>query len=129
MALRFSRHYTLTEARALLPQVRGWLSALQEGTAEFKKLDHRLAQLSQAGHDLGGPSVNDWLRLLIHCVELLMEFEHRQILVKDLKRGLVDFPSLRGGREVFLCWEADEEDIQFWHELDGGYGGREAVEE
>jgi hypothetical protein len=57
----------------------------------------------------------------------LQEFRRRQIQVKDLRRGLLDFPALRDGREVFLCWEKDEEDIEFWHDLETGYGGRERL--
>ena len=52
---------------------------------------------------------------------LLQEFQRREIQIKDLERGLIDFPALIGGKEVFLCWEQDEEDIEFWHELDAGY--------
>jgi hypothetical protein len=47
--------------------------------------------------------------------------------IKDFDRGLVDFPHLRDGREVFLCWELDEDDIDFWHEIDDGYAGRERL--
>ena len=56
-----------------------------------------------------------------------MQFQKREIIVKDLDRGLVDFPTLRGGQEVFLCWENGEEDIEFWHDLDSGYAGRERL--
>jgi hypothetical protein len=47
--------------------------------------------------------------------------------LKDLERGLIDFPAIIGGKEVFLCWEQDEEDIEFWHDLDAGYAGRERL--
>lgn len=47
--------------------------------------------------------------------------------IKDLDRGLVDFPSFRQNREVFLCWEEGETDIEFWHDLSAGYGGRERL--
>ena len=57
--------------------------------------------------------------------EILAEFQQRQIQIKDIERGLIDFPAIIGGREVFLCWEQDEEDIEFWHDLDTGYAGRE----
>ena len=43
------------------------------------------------------------------------------------ERGLVDFPAILAGREVFLCWEQDEEDIEFWHDLASGYAGRERL--
>jgi hypothetical protein len=55
------------------------------------------------------------------------EFQRREILIKDIDRGLVDFPSIIGGKEVFLCWEKDEDDIEFWHDLDTGYAGRERL--
>ena len=49
--------------------------------------------------------------------------------MRDLDRGLVDFPALRDGREVYLCWvESEEEGVAFWHDLDAGYGGREPLE-
>jgi hypothetical protein len=49
------------------------------------------------------------------------------IQAKDLDRGLVDFPSIRNGREVFLCWELEEDDIEFWHDIEAGYAGRERL--
>ena len=55
------------------------------------------------------------------------EFNRRQIFVKDPDRGLVDFPAIVGGREVFLCWELDEDDIKFWHDIDSGFAGRERL--
>ncbi|MCX8155231.1 MAG: DUF2203 domain-containing protein [Verrucomicrobiae bacterium] len=129
MSYRFTKHYTLDEARALLPQVREWLKDLQNTGEALRKVDQQLLQMHRWGGDLGGPQVHAWLHLNLKCTELLAEFERRQILIKDVQRGLVDFPSLRGDREIFLCWEMDEEDIQFWHELDAGYAGREAIEE
>jgi len=56
-----------------------------------------------------------------------MEFFERQIQLKDIDRGLIDFPSFLGGKEVFLCWELGEDDVEFWHELDTGYAGRERL--
>ena len=71
--------------------------------------------------------MNTWVRTLADLEEVLLEFHRREIQVKDLERGLVDFPAMLGGKEVFLCWEQDEEDIEFWHELDAGYAGRERL--
>jgi hypothetical protein len=47
--------------------------------------------------------------------------------IKDINSGLVDFLSLRGGQEVYLCWQFDEEKIRFWHELDAGFAGRQPI--
>jgi len=59
--------------------------------------------------------------------EVLLEFQRREIQIKDLDRGLIDFPAVIGGREVFLCWEQGEADIEFFHDLDAGYAGRERL--
>jgi hypothetical protein len=125
MPFRFKHHYTREEARALLPQLRPWLARLRDLRRELEKRDQRLSQLMDRGHDTGGPLVNEWVRLMADIREVFAEFEQREILIKDLERGLVDFPTIIGGREVFLCWEEDDEDVEFWHELDGGFAGRE----
>jgi hypothetical protein len=127
MPHQFNTHHTLDEARALLPRVRQWLQALQAGMEQFNQYEKRLRSLGQGGADLGGPTVNDWTRLMVEISELFAEFQSRQILIKDLARGLVDFPSLKGDKEIFLCWELDEEDIHHWHDLDSGYAGREPL--
>lgn len=49
--------------------------------------------------------------------------------LKDWRMGLVDFPALRGGREVLLCWRLGEERIAYWHDLDAGFGGRQPIDE
>src|SRR3954454_20518197 len=55
------------------------------------------------------------------------EFDARDIVLRDLDGGLIDFPSLREEREVYLCWIDGEADIGFWHELDAGSAGRPAL--
>jgi hypothetical protein len=125
MNQQFDKHYTLEEARQLLPQVRAWLKRVNELRVELERCDKRLTSLMNPGHDVGGDLVNTWIRTLAGMQEVLLEFQRREIQIKDLERGLVDFPAIIGGREVFLCWEQDEEDIEFWHDLDAGYAGRE----
>jgi hypothetical protein len=49
------------------------------------------------------------------------------VLIKDINIGLLDFPALRDGREVYLCWQHGEGDIAFWHEVDAGYAGRQPI--
>lgn len=58
---------------------------------------------------------------------ILDQVEKKGVLVKDLDRGLVDFPHLRGGREVFLCWMIGEKKIDFWHDLESGFAGRQPL--
>ena len=125
--MRFVKHYTLDEARALLPQIRRWLKRILQLRAELEKHDKRLQSLREPGRDLGGEPVHSWVRTMADIKEVLLEFQRREIQLKDLDRGLLDFPAIIGGKEAFLCWEQDEEDIEFWHGLDAGYAGRERL--
>jgi len=128
MPHQFQKHYTLEEARALLPQVRGWLAQIQEVRERLRQVEDRIGQLLAGGTDAaGGSSVNSQIKLLAELQAVTHEFSRREIQVKDINRGLIDFPAIIGGREVFLCWEQDDEDIEFWHELDAGFAGRERL--
>jgi hypothetical protein len=127
MELRFEKHYTREEARALLPQIRQWLAGLNHLRKDVEKFERRLSQMSAQSDDIGGETVNDWIRALADMQQILVEFQRRQIFIKDLDRGLIDFPAIIGGREVFLCWESDEDDVEFWHDLESGFAGRERL--
>ena len=127
MKYRFEKHYTREEAQALLPQLRSWLAELNRFREEVDRYDKRLSGLIAEGQDTGGETVNSWIRALAGMQNILAEFQRREIFIKDLSRGLIDFPAIIGGREVFLCWESDEDTVEFWHDLDTGYGGREKL--
>jgi len=127
MKYQFQKHYTREEARALLPKLRAWLDRLIELRGDFEKNEKRMSGLMTGGQDTGGQLVNTSIKIQSEIRELLQEFKQREIIIKDLDRGLVDFPALVGGREVFLCWEKDEDDIEFWHDIDSGYAGREPL--
>ena len=127
MPYRFKKHYTLAEARAMLPKVSEWLDDLARLREEHEKLSQRVANLLSAQSDVGGESVNNSLKVLFAMQSIYGAFKQNDIHLKDAERGLIDFPSRRGTREVFLCWEQGEEDIGHWHELDAGYYGREPL--
>jgi hypothetical protein len=124
---RYRKHYTREEARTLLPQIRQWLTRIGQLREELSKHEQQFESVFQAGGDAGGATVNSWLRGMADLRELFLEFHRREIQIKDLSRGLIDFPAIIAGREVFLCWEKDEEDMEFWHDLDAGYAGRERL--
>lgn len=127
MERRFSKHYNVAEARALLPQLRVWFQQLQRLRRDLASYDQSTEPRLTDGDDFGGGKVNQWIRNLSAFKELLEEFNQREIQVKDIDRGLVDFPAIQAGREVFLCWELEEDDITHWHDLDSGYAGRERL--
>lgn len=127
MAFQFKRHYTREEAQSLLPQVRLWLQYLTQLRKRLAEYDERLTAMLSGGNDVGGAKVNRWVETLGEMKNVLSEFQKREIQIKDLDRGLIDFPAIIGGKEVFLCWEQDEEAIEFWHDLSSGYAGRERL--
>jgi hypothetical protein len=127
MGYQFRKHYTVQEARRLLPKIRLWFEQLDRISDRLRKLDRRLSKLLEQGRDLGGDSVNEFVALLAQARCLIQEFSSREIVVQDLERGLIDFPAILGGREVFLCWEKGEDDIEYWHDLDAGYAGRQPL--
>ena len=124
---KFSRHYTVAEARELLPRLRNWLGELRHLQQVVERGADRNTALFAEGRDLGGERINDQLRDLTRMRELIAEFEGLEIQIKDLGRGLLDFPALRGDREIFLCWQEGEADVTYWHELDTGFAGRQQV--
>ena len=129
MDFHFKKHYTVDEAREMIPQLRLWLTELRQHQEKLVTLDDRVGQLLATGADLGGALVNDSVRQMAGVQKYLAYFRDLEIQIKDIDRGLVDFPAVIAGREVFLCWEEDEDDIEFWHDLDTGYAGRARLPE
>jgi hypothetical protein len=127
MARHFNRHYTRDEARELLPEIRLWLERLNILREKIATYDRQSESMLRSGDDLGGNRVNEWIANTAEFKSLLREFDVREIQVKDIERGLIDFPTLRGDKEAFLCWELGEDDIGNWHEIDSGFGGREEL--
>lgn len=70
-----------------------------------------------------------YFRLLMHLQSAVERLAAKGIRVKDPARGLVDFPALRAGREVWLCWKVGEPSIEHWHERDAGFAGRQPIDE
>src|ERR1043165_993750 len=124
---QFKKHYTREEARQLLPLVRQWLDELTQERELLQRYDEQISKKLGLGDDLGGELVNKYIKCLALAKAILLRFREREIQVKDLDRGLIDFPAFIGGKEVFLCWEKGEDDIEFWHDLTSGYAGRERL--
>ena len=70
-----------------------------------------------------------YLTYLLQMQDCIGSIQGLGCLVKDVEAGLVDFPHLREGRQVCLCWKLGEDDIYFWHETDAGFGGRMSLED
>ena len=123
----FTEHFTVAEARELLPQVRAWFNEVDALTDRIRKSDECLAPRLKAGADLGGSEVSSQFRDMGRVQSIISEFNRRQIQIKDLQRDLIDFPAILDEREVFLCWERSENDLTHWHDLESGFAGRQPL--
>ena len=127
--------FTLEEASALLPWLRERLQTLTPLYQQLVALQGELEGLVRSARTNGGSSLEDELarhqrtarRLTRQVEEGVQTITRRGILVRDIVRGLVDFPSLRQGREVYLCWTLAEERIEYWHPTNIGYAGRQPL--
>ena len=122
--MEHGRHYTLEEANETLEWVEECLVALRAARDRLPDSEAREALAEAAASNGGGAPgrvVSEGFLGLRAGLEALRE---REIVLRDLDKGLVDFPSLRGGREVYLCWEEGEDEIGYWHEPDAGFAGR-----
>jgi hypothetical protein len=128
MAWQFQKHFTLEEARALLPELRSIFQDAHRRRDIVLQTDTELGEdLKQTGADVGGEKVSGLLMDMLQLNVQLRRLQDMGVQIKDFERGLVDFPHIRDGREVFLCWELNEDDIEFWHDIDTGYAGRERL--
>jgi len=124
-----SRHYTLEQASATLPWVQERLEALRAAREGLNDEEARAA-LTEAGPANGGGDPGRTVsEAFLAMRAALFELREMEVVVRDLDRGLVDFPSLRDDREVYLCWEEGEDEIGFWHEPDAGFGGRRPLDD
>jgi hypothetical protein len=118
------RHYTAEQANEMLPVVRSTVRRLQEAKRALlhEGFDSGFAALADV---VGGAYAG---RARAHAaVAATLGFEQLEaldLLVRDLEAGLIDFPALRDGREIYLCWQVDEPEIGHWHAAETGYPGR-----
>jgi hypothetical protein len=126
--VRHGRHYTFEEATAALPVVADLLATMRSARDRLTDAQARAALAAGAPTNGGGAAgrvVSEAFLALRAGAAALREME---VVMRDLDRGLVDFPSLRDGEEVYLCWvESEEDEIGWWHDLDAGYAGREPL--
>ena len=129
------RHFTPEEANALLGQVRPLAESLVEHRRAQAEASARHARLvthiAGNGGDLEPGEVRENAELMAREAEAVeravAELQGLGVLVKDLDRGLVDFPALHGGEEVLLCWQVGEDEVANWHGLEDGFAGRKPL--
>jgi hypothetical protein len=122
------RHFTREEASALLPRIKEMLRELRSSKDQLTDTEAHEA-LSEAAPGNGGGDEGKQVGVaFLEVRRLLGAIEESGIVLRDIDRGLVDFPAVIDGREVYLCWELGEDDVAYWHDLDSGYRGREPLD-
>ena len=131
------RYFTHDEARAALPTVGRLIREAVQGKARFADAEKLLQDLAQRILMQGGLAVDTrtaeaWRSQYDSGAQALKNslerIEEMGVVVKDLDVGLVDFPTLFRGEEVYLCWRMDEDDIDHWHGVNEGFAGRKAID-
>ena len=125
--MKHERHYTIDQANAALEFVAERLERLRDARVQLDDEEAREA-LSEAGPSNGGGAPGRVVsEAFLALQRALGELQAMEIVLRDLDRGLVDFPALRDGQEIYLCWEEGEVEIGFWHDTESGYAGRQPL--
>jgi hypothetical protein len=125
--MRHQRHFTLDEARGLCPWVAARVEAAQEALRALRTPEVARALRSLDPERGGGWPGRTAAQATLELQRAFAELHAADVVVRDVVRGLVDFPALRDGEEVYLCWLVDEPEITHWHELDAGFAGRRRI--
>ncbi len=121
--------FTLSEANRLLPQLEEHLTAVKRGKTVLIRTKDEIKKASSKAQFGGGSFAGPhYITALEQTSENLQAIQEMGVLVKDLDIGLCDFPYLMNGRIVYLCWKLGEAEIQWWHEVNSGYTGRQPLE-
>lgn len=123
------RLFTVEEANELLPAIVPRLEKIRklyESLSALRGSAELAASASERGGGMAGGS--GYVKTLYEIGKLTTDLSETGVELKDHDRGLIDFPSLREGRIVYLCWQLGEkEEIRYWHELEAGFMGRQLL--
>jgi hypothetical protein len=124
-----SPYFTLQEANETLNLIRPLMDQVQQIRQKVLENQPEAWPAIQKSAGNGG---NRALSSLVQDFEkfdaLIHRIQETGVLIKDINLGLLDFPALKDGREVYLCWQYGEGEISFWHEVAAGFAGRQPIE-
>jgi hypothetical protein len=122
------RFFTVQEANALIPflteRVRELRSLYDELRNTYKNRTFPPQEVLSNG---GMPVDGHYFHLICNLQTVATEIDSKGCQIKDLESGLIDFPTIWEGREVYLCWKLGESEVSFWHEVDAGFAGRQPL--
>ncbi len=129
------RTYAVEEANALLPWLRERLEECAVASSELERRQQAVREAQRRarsnGHRDAGREISsaelqavEQMRRIRRVVDAVNE---KDIQIRDMSSGLIDFPGERDGQRVWLCWRKDEPEVGFWHELDTGFSSRQPL--
>ena len=122
-------YFTLQEANETLVTIRPLMDEVQ--TIRQKILENQpeaWPAIEKSAGNGGNRALSNMVQDFEKLDALVHQIQDTGVLIKDINIGLLDFPALRDGREVYLCWQYGEEEIAFWHEVEAGFAGRQPIE-
>jgi hypothetical protein len=122
------RHYTREEANAALATLRPLLQRLRDARDLLTDAEAHEALSDAAPGNGGGEAGTQVGESFLEVRRILATLGEAGIVLRDIDRGLIDFPSIVDGREAYLCWELGEDSVDYWHFPEAGFGGREPLD-
>lgn len=123
--------FTIQEANELVPLLRPKLEEIRAHYAHTSALRESVKLAAQAAVEFGGGGMKngtDYVKSLYQIGKITTELHELGVQLKDYSRGLIDFPSMRAGQIILLCWQlGEDEQIEWWHEIEGGFAGRKPL--
>jgi hypothetical protein len=126
---RMAKYFTPDEANHALPRVRALVQQIMHARQNIIDARPELWPVLEKGLGNGGSKkAGEMIQECRRVEDGFRDLKDLGVVVKDISIGLVDFPALRAGREILLCWQYDEPEVAYWHELQGGYAGRQKIQ-
>ncbi len=122
------RYFTVEEANECIPELITDISALLELKEELEKLHAELTPFLEVIPSNGGDkNALSLMQTGDQFREIVERIQHRGCHLKGLDPALIDFPHMRDGKEVYLCWRFGEKEVRYWHEIESGFAGRKPL--
>lgn len=128
------KYFTLEQAQEILKEVKEIMQGLLQNKENIDLLNSIKIDYSEdyqgEFNELNFTKINkEFHKLSYEFFARIEDLESKGCILKDLNEGLVDFYSIFEGREILLCWKYGEENIEYWHDLESGFAGRQHIAE
>ncbi len=122
------RIFTRDEANEMLPRLRPLLAELRGEWLRVQELSPEIQKLREkVSMDAYSPHGVEYVELVSRLTVLMEQIRDMGVVVKDVDKGLCDFPYRMNDRIVYLCWQMGEDSIEYWHDIEAGFAGREPL--